>query len=142
MGSHADDNVDGTVAAYEAGVEAYLAAYSETPSIESFRRAVARHLRPGARILELGSGPGGDAAFFESQGFSVARTDATRGFVERLRSEGHEARVLDVTTDEFGSGFDAVYANAVLLHLTREQFSRALAKAARCVTAGGCWRSR
>jgi protein-L-isoaspartate O-methyltransferase len=33
-------------------------------------------------ILELGSGPGWDAAYLERRGVQVTRSDATRAFVE------------------------------------------------------------
>jgi len=41
-----------------------------------------------ARVLEIGSGPGRDAAALEQIGLSVRRTDISRAFVERLRAAG------------------------------------------------------
>jgi len=133
----APENVTRTVASYERGMAEYLANYSESPTIRAFRSKVARRLGRGARLLELGSGPGDDALYFESQGIAVTRSDATRAFVERMRDAGQEARLLDVTADDLPTGYDGVYANAVLLHLTRTQFADALEKAARSVTAPG-----
>jgi predicted TPR repeat methyltransferase len=96
-------------------------------------RFVLTLLPAGARMLELGSGPGHDARFFEAHGVRVQRTDGARGFVERLRAQGHAAALLDVTTGEFGGPFDIVFANAVLLHLTVIQLAAVLGKAARAV---------
>lgn len=128
-----------TLASYEQGVEAYLTASSPTPHpvYEDFLQGVVSLLPMGSRMLELGTGPGGDALFFEAHGVCVQRTDGTRAFVERLRSRGHQAEVLDVTTDQFGGPFDVVFANAVLLHLTVDQFDTVLAKAAQAVRPGG-----
>jgi predicted TPR repeat methyltransferase len=128
-----------TLASYEQGVEAYLDASNPTPHppYEEFLHRVVSLLPAGSRMLELGSGPGDDALFFEHHGLLVRRTDGTRAFVERLRSNGHQADVLDVTTDEFGGPFDVVFANAVLLHLTVDQFDTVLAKAARAVHPDG-----
>ena len=40
----------------------------------------------------------------EERGLSVRRTDVTPGFVELLRSRGHEADVLDPLTDDLADG--------------------------------------
>lgn len=77
----------------------------------------------GGTILELGSGPGRDAEYLESLGVSVARTDGALAFVEMMRAEGFTAEVLDMRTGQFNGTYDAVVANAVLLHLRRDATS-------------------
>lgn len=91
----------------------------------------------GARVLELGSGPGRDALALEAAGLRVDRTDGARSFVEQLRADGHVARVLDVRTGMFGSGYDAVFANAVLLHVQRSELTGVLRRALVAVRPGG-----
>jgi len=54
-----------------------------------------------------------------------------------LRAAGHQARLLDVRTDDFGGPYDAVLADAVLLHVPREQFVDVLQRARQAVTSGG-----
>lgn len=132
-------NVAATLAAYEHRVEAYLADSSPTPSTAyaEFRERILGLLPTAAWMLELGTGPGHDALFFEANGVSVRRTDGARAFVDRLRSAGHAADVLDITADELGGPYDAVFANAVLLHLTAAQLYDVLGKAARAVGPGG-----
>ena len=117
-----------TLASYQANVERYVAGLSPVPAA-----ATAEHLArfagllpPGGRVLEIGSGPGRDAAELESRGLRVRRTDATPAFVERLRRDGHSADRLDVLTDELGEGYDGIWASAVLLHLEREQLAAVL----------------
>jgi len=73
----------------------------------------------GGEVLEFGSGPGLEALYLEQLGVTVHRTDATPAFVERLQESGHQARILDVRSDDLAGPFDAILANAVLLHLGR-----------------------
>lgn len=85
----------------------------------------------GGRILELGSGPGVDAACLESCGVSVIRTDATQAFVDLLRADGVQAEQLNAVTDDLGGPYDAIYAGAMLLHLDKAQFEAVARKALR-----------
>ena len=50
---------------------------------------------------------------------------------------GHPARVLDVLNGDFGGPYDAVYANAVLLHVPRARFVDVLASIAAATRPGG-----
>jgi 2-polyprenyl-3-methyl-5-hydroxy-6-metoxy-1,4-benzoquinol methylase len=98
---------------------------------------VAEHADAGARVLEVGSGPGVDADRLEALGFTVRRTDATRAFVELQRADGHEADVLDVRTDDLGGPYDVVLAHAVLLHIDRTELPAVLARLRSAVRPGG-----
>ncbi len=75
--------------------------------------------------------------YLESRGPRVLRTDGALAFVQMLRAAGHQARLLDVRTDDFGGPYDAVLADAVLLHVPREQFEDVLQRARQAVTSGG-----
>lgn len=91
----------------------------------------------GAHVLELGSGPGRDADALEVAGLLVDRTDGTAAFVDRLRAAGRDARLLDVRHEDWGGPYDAVFANAVLLHLDRDTTGPVLARARRAVRPAG-----
>lgn len=67
----------------------------------------------------------------------MVRTDAVHAFVDLLLAAGHPARLLDVRVDDFGGPYDAVMANAVLLHLSREQFVDVLVRARHAVSGHG-----
>jgi len=128
---------DVTLASYEAGADDYL---QQSPPPGSRVRAYLDQLAAmvgNGTVLELGSGPGWDAAHLESKGPRVIRTDAVHAFVDLLRAAGHPARLLDVRVDDFDGPYDAVMANAVLLHLSREQFVDVLGRARRAVAAHG-----
>lgn len=127
---------DVTIATYEATAQAYRDLDFRGPKMLGFLDRLAE-LVPQGNVLELGSGPGFDASYLEQRGLRVTRTDATRAFVEMMRTDGHEARVLDVRSDDLGGPYDAVLANAVLLHLTRAEFCDVLGRAARAVAGGG-----
>jgi len=102
-----------TLAAYERNADKYIARTSTARSSlvdELLRLTVA-----GASVLELGSGPGRDAAALEEAGRVVSRTDGAAAFVARFHAAGLRARVLDVNADDFGGPYDAIFANAVLL---------------------------
>lgn len=124
-----------TLRTYEAQAERYVERTSTelSPLVALLRKLIPSH----SRVLELGSGPGGDALAFEAAGLVVLRTDATRAFVGRLQDQGHEARVVNALTDELGGPYDAVYANAVLLHFTPGELDLVLAKALKAVRPGG-----
>jgi len=126
---------DATLAAYERGARQYAErnAGAPSPQVEDLVARVPR----GAHVLELGSGPGRDASALESAGLAVDRTDGATAFVDALRASGHEARVLDVRADDFGGPYDAVFANAVLLHVPRAGLPGVLATARRSCTPGG-----
>jgi SAM-dependent methyltransferase len=100
----------------------------------------------GARVLEIGSGPGRDARLLEEAGLSVRRTDVTAAFVDLMRAEGHDADVLDPLTDDLddparpGTPYDAVWANASLLHVARTDLGTVLRRLAQATAAGGLLR--
>lgn len=129
-----------TVASYDAFAEAYRdgnATISEQvrASLDRFVAA----LPAGARVLEVGSGPGRDARALEEAGLSVRRTDIAPAFVGLLRADGFEAEVVDPLTDDLADPtrdepYDGVWAAASLLHVRREDFPlvvRRLGKATR-----------
>jgi hypothetical protein len=95
------------------------------------------NLRAHALVLEVGSASGEEANVMESRGLAVRRSDATPAFVEALRRAGHEADQLNVITDDLGGPWDAIFANAVFLHLERFDFARVLAKSFDATTAEG-----
>lgn len=82
-------------------------------------------LPDGQRILEIGSGTGADARRIENQGFTVQRTDVTEAFLNHMRSDGHNTSYFDILEGSYKKQA-AVFANAVFLHFTAEQFQSAL----------------
>ena len=135
MASTSGDSSAITLAAYELHAKQYIA---RTSNIRSQLVDDLIGLVPhGSSVLELGSGPGRDAAALEEAGLVVTRTDGAASFVRLFRSRGLEARTLDVTADDFGGPFDAVFANAVLLHVARTRLRSVMAVARRATRVDG-----
>jgi hypothetical protein len=95
------------------------------------------HLPARALVLEIGSASGEEAKVMESRGLVVRRSDATPAFVDALRRDGHEVDQLNVIRDDLAGPWDAVFANAVFLHLERGDFTRVLEKSFAATTAEG-----
>jgi len=91
----------------------------------------------GGTALEVGSGPGWDADFVESQGVAVRRTDVAAAFIDLQAERGKHVERLDVTRDELGGPYDAVIALAVLQHVDRDQIPALLRRVAAALQPGG-----
>jgi len=98
---------------------------------------LSRLLPAGSSVLELGCGTGRDADALEAAGFTVDRTDAAASFVALQHAAGHRARVLDVREADFGGPYEAVFANAVLLHVPRARLRGVLRRARTATRSGG-----
>ncbi|AMM20802.1 hypothetical protein AX769_12455 [Frondihabitans sp. PAMC 28766] len=117
---------DETLATYEAHADRYAERTSGGRS--TLVAELVDLTAAGSRVLELGSGPGRDAADLERAGLVVDRTDGAAAFVERFRRKGFEARLLNFYDTafydaDFSEPYDAVFANAVLLHVDRDRLA-------------------
>ncbi|MCA1442791.1 class I SAM-dependent methyltransferase [Ensifer sp. IC4062] len=95
-------------------------------------------LEPGARILELGCGGGQDSAYMLARRFDVTPTDGSPEIAaEAERRLGRQVEV--VRFDEIGwhDVFDAVWAEACLLHVPRVDLSSVLTRILRALRGGG-----
>ncbi len=133
-----------TVAAYDAYATDYRDGTAEpSQSLLALVDRFAEELPSGARVLEIGSGPGHDARLLEAAGLSVRRTDVSRAFVRLMRAEGYDADVLDPLTDDLFDPvrplerYDAVWADACLLHVARENLPLVAARLADATRSDG-----
>ncbi len=91
-------------------------------------------LQPGAKILELGCGGGRDAEWMLAQGFDVEPTDGVAEMA--AKAEARIGRpVCVVRFDEINAvqRYDAVWANASLLHVPRSGLPAILASILRAL---------
>ena len=134
-----------TVRAYDLDAVAYVEASPTMPdSVRADIEAFAERLEVGARVLEIGSGGGRDARLMEDLGLRVRRTDITPGFVALLREQGVDADLLDPLVDDLLSPegpYDAVWANASLLHVRRDDLTTVLSRLAAVTRPGGLLRA-
>jgi SAM-dependent methyltransferase len=95
-------------------------------------------LAPAAKILELGCGAGADTAAMLARGFDVRPTDgsATMAAVASQRLGRTVGTLLFHDLDEV-EAYDAIWANACLLHVPRDQLADVLALIWRALKPGG-----
>jgi SAM-dependent methyltransferase len=117
MTSRYDEVLDPLRAAYDARAS-WRDGLTREPWKLAERQAFRDRLAPGARLLEIGAGPGQDSAYFQDEGFAVVAADLSPAMVELCRSKGIEAHVMDFLHLDFpDDSFDAVYAMNCLLHV-------------------------
>jgi SAM-dependent methyltransferase len=107
-------------AAYDADAERRAETIDRDAWKLELREKFARRVKAeGFRtVLEIGSGGGFDAAYFQSQGLDVLATDLSGKMVEQCRKRGLNSAVADVYhLDRLGRSFNAVYSMNVLLHV-------------------------
>ena len=108
------------------------------PELAAFMAA----LPPGAAILELGTGGGHDAAAMLARGFAVTPTDASPDLArEAGKRLGIPVRLMRFSELDAVQGYDAVWANAALLHAPRDELTDDLARIHRALRPGGLFQA-
>ncbi len=133
-----------TVAAYSGSAAAYAAGTAAMPdSVQRVLDRFAATLGAGARVLEIGSGPGRDALALEAAGLRVRRTDVTPGFVRAaarrrgMRPTCSTRSPTTCSTPPTRGRTTAVWANACLLHVARPDLPVVLSRLAEATRPGG-----
>lgn len=85
-------------------------------------------LDTSAKVFEIGSGTGRDASYLKRLGYRVQVSDVASSFISMLEEAGWDAVRFDVVEDELDGVWDLVFADAVLLHLSRKEFALSLQK--------------
>jgi len=101
--------------------------------LRAFTQAVGR----GARVLEIGSGPGWDADRLEAAGIEVQRTDVTQAFIDLQAKRGKRITRLDVIDDPIPGQYDGILCLFVLQHIARPLIDAVLAKFSAALRPGG-----
>ncbi len=97
-------------------------------------------LMPSGSILEIGAGPGSEGKLLSEAGYEYFGTDAAKGMVELAKRRFPELlfEVLNVRDlSKLDREFDAVWANAVLLHLPKEAVPQSLDDISKVLKPGG-----
>ena len=125
-----------TLQFYRGNAEAY--ARRTFTSRQARLMAFLAQLPPGASILELGCGAGGDTAEMLARGFEVRATDGSPEMADVASK--HLGRTVETLLfhdlDEV-EAYDAVWANACLLHVPRTELVDVLARIWRALKAEG-----
>lgn len=133
-----NDN-DITLAAYEAKADEYVAKSPAdiSPQVKTWIDTLLHDVPLDAPLIEFGSGPGRDARYIASRGYTLTCTDATESFLEILRAAGFAARKLNLLTDDIEGSYDRAFANAVLLHFSPDELAGILKKVRSALTEDG-----
>jgi len=125
-------------AGWTSNVSEYEAAFARITSQAIGPLLDAVHLRRGARLLDVATGPGYVAAAAAERGATAVGIDFSASMVARARTvyPAVEFQEGDAEAIAFPDGaFDAVVMNFGMLHLARPE--RAMAEAARVLKPGG-----
>jgi ubiquinone/menaquinone biosynthesis C-methylase UbiE len=93
-----------------------------------------------AKVLDLGCGNGRDAEWFASRGFEMTLFDLSDDLLAFAKKRVPSATILqgDMTDIPFELGsFEGVWANASLLHLTKEELKAVLQTIYKIIVPGG-----
>jgi len=114
-----------TLKFYRGNAEAY--AGREITSRQARLTAFLALLPPSARILELGCGAGGDTAEMLARGFDVRATDGSPEMAAVASKRlGRTVETLLFHDLDAVEAHDAVWANACLLHVPRDELADVL----------------
>ncbi len=86
-------------------------------------------LPKGAHILDVGCGGGRDAKYFIKKGFKVTGVDASKVLISLAKKEVPKAtfKEMDILKLAFPTNsFDAIWGQAVILHLKRKDVPKAI----------------
>jgi len=114
-----------TLQFYRGNAEAY--AGRTFTSRQARLKAFLARLSPGASILELGCGAGGDTAEMLARGFDVRATDGSPEMADvASRHLGRTVETLLFHDLDEVEAYDGVWANACLLHVPRDELAGVL----------------
>lgn len=115
-----------TLDAYAAKAEDYAKLVARSKPDRDLRAFIST-LRPGARVLDLGCGPGNSAAMMRDAGLEVDAWDASPEMVEIAR-DTHGIAAKLATFDDLADidAYDGIWANFSLLHAPRDAMPRHL----------------
>jgi SAM-dependent methyltransferase len=127
---------DDTLQFYRRNAEAY--AQREITSRHARMAGFLAQLAPCARILELGCGAGGDTAEMLARGFDVRATDGSPEMADvAAKRLGRPVATLLFHDLKEIEAYAAVWANACLLHVPRDQLADVLSLIWRALEPGG-----
>jgi SAM-dependent methyltransferase len=127
---------DDTLQFYRRNAEAY--SRREITSRQARLNRFLALLPPGAAILELGCGAGGDSAEMLARGFDVSPTDGSPELAELAsRRLGRAVGTLLFHELDEVEAYHGVWANACLLHVPRAELAHVLTLIWRALKPGG-----
>ncbi|MBN1963349.1 MAG: class I SAM-dependent methyltransferase [Anaerolineae bacterium] len=134
-----DDPLQVTRQTYDANAETYAQINADSAPIQHVLDAFMRHC-PGRALLDVGCGPGRDAAYFAARGYRVCGVDLSGSMLRLARqtAPGAAFAQADMRALPFAAAvFDGVWVCASLLHLPKAQAPAAVRAFAWLARPGG-----
>lgn len=94
----------------------------------------------GGTILDVGCGPGHDAAYFAEQGYEVTGVDVAPGMIDEAEKRYDAPTFMDADMRDLplpDASYDGVWCNATVFHLPEQGMQEAVEEMYRVMTPGG-----
>ena len=106
---------------YESNAECYAAETFFADMSEQYQRFLPL-LKKGAKILDVGSGSGRDACYFQKQGYQVTALEPSKNLGREIRKVfSGEIVCSDIQNYRPTERYDGIWACASLIHLQEEE---------------------
>ncbi|OUN26139.1 methyltransferase type 12 [Blautia sp. An81] len=106
---------------YESNAEHYAAETIYADMSEQYQ-SVLPLLKKGAKILDVGSGSGRDACYFQKQGYQVTALEPSKNLGREIRKVfSGEIVCSDIQSYQTTERYDGIWACASLIHLQEEE---------------------
>lgn len=106
---------------YESNAEHYAAETFSADMSEQYQRFLPL-LKKGAKILDVGSGSGRDACYFQKQGYQVIALEPSKNLCREIRKVfSGEIICSDIQNYQPMERYDGIWACASLIHLQEEE---------------------
>ena len=132
--------VEGTRSAYDQIAETYVTVNSDMPeAVVRLAHKLTEHVRPGARVIDVGCGCGRDMGWFEAQGIHVVGVDLSLAMLDWARCVTTGSLMLaDMRRLALrDASFEGAWCSASLLHLPKREAPGALGAIRRILKPGG-----
>ena len=109
---------------YESNAEHYAAETFFADMSEQYQRFLPL-LKKGAKILDVGSGSGRDACYFQKHGYQVTALEPSKNLCKEIRKVfSGEIICSDIQNYRPKERYDGIWACASLIHLQEEEILR------------------
>lgn len=106
---------------YESNAERYAAETISADMSEQYQRFLPL-LKDGVKLLDVGSGSGRDACYFQKQGYQVTALEPSKNLCREIRKVfSGEIMCSDIQNYQPVERYDGIWACASLIHLQEEE---------------------